>query len=415
SATEASGASSPPLPPPLPPLNPSEKLVREYLLSNPQFSSSALGKVQVMTGRYTNREWAEQIAETQKKVFELVELERKQGKRYEVPKIGSEEFARTIDHTLLKLEATESQIDALCSEARTEGFKSVCVRLNYVPRCISNLKGSTVIVACVVGFHEGTQDTLLKLEEARAAVAAGASELDIVLNHTILTRTNNPEGVPSQAATQGHKRDSTADTITWKNTEANSKPQDGTIPAAGPYSVPTSSAPTSSSTPPDEADISIPDYSAIYTELASLRSLCPPPTTLKLILETSQLTPAQILAAAHLAAAANFDFIKTSTGFNGPGAKLEDVQLMVAAAEYLSTKTESNGGSPVRSHKMQVKASGGIRSLDDAVRMLEAGATRLGTSSGLWIMQESRQRLKEGEGGKKKPALVSRLYTDDSV
>jgi deoxyribose-phosphate aldolase len=163
----------------------------------------------------------------------------------------------------------------------------------------------------------------------------------------------------------------------------------------------------------DETDI--PDYSAIYTELASLRSLCPSPTTLKLILETSQLSPPQILAAAHLAAAANFDFIKTSTGFNGPGATLSDVQLMVAAAEYLSVNTRSNGGSPVRGGglKMQVKASGGIRSLDDAVRMLEAGASRLGTSSGLWIMQEARARREEGQT--RRPSPVSRLYTDDSV
>jgi deoxyribose-phosphate aldolase len=134
---------------------------------------------------------------------------------------------------------------------------------------------------------------------------------------------------------------------------------------------------------------------------------------LKLILETSQLDHAQILAAAHLAAAANFDFIKTSTGFNGAGAQLEDVQLMVAASEYLSTKTQSNGGSPVRGRKMQVKASGGIRDVDAAIRMLEAGATRLGTSNGLWIMQESRQRLEDGPA--RRPSPVSRLYTDDST
>jgi deoxyribose-phosphate aldolase len=83
---------------------------------------------------------------------------------------------------------------------------------------------------------------------------------------------------------------------------------------------------------------------------------------------------------------------------------------MVAAAEYLSTKTKSNGGSPVRGRKMQVKASGGIRGLDDAVNYLEAGATRLGTSSGLWIMQEAR---KKAEGSTRPEA--TRLYTDDSV
>lgn len=86
---------------------------------------------------------------------------------------------------------------------------------------------------------------------------------------------------------------------------------------------------------------------------------------------------------------------------------------MVAASEYLSTKTKSNGGSPVRGRKMQVKASGGVRSLEDAIKMLEAGATRLGTSSGLWIMQESRTKQEEQEG--KRPVGVSRLYTDDSV
>jgi deoxyribose-phosphate aldolase len=246
-------------------------------------------------------------------------------------------------------------------------------------------------VACVVGFHEGTQDTYSKLREARAAVAAGASELDVVLNHSILTKASKS----TQPSTSGHKRDSTADTITWANTEANAKI--GSEPA------------TSSNEDP------IPDYSAIYTELASIRSLCPSPVVLKLILETSQLTHPQILAASHLAAAANFDFIKTSTGFNGPGAKLPDVQLMVAAAEYLSTRSKSNGGSPVRARKMQVKASGGIRSLEDAEKMLEAGATILGTSSGLWIMQEARQKgEKEGESGGR-PAGVSRLYTDDSV
>jgi deoxyribose-phosphate aldolase len=152
----------------------------------------------------------------------------------------------------------------------------------------------------------------------------------------------------------------------------------------------------------------IPDYSAIYAELASLRSLCPPPVVIKLILETSQLTPQQILAAAHLAAAANIDFIKTSTGFNGRGASLEDVKLMVAASEYLADKRVGSAG-----RKMQVKASGGVRSLETAMQMLEAGATRLGTSSGLWIMQEGRKVLEAG--GLKRPAPVSRLYTDDST
>lgn len=77
---------------------------------------------------------------------------------------------------------------------------------------------------------------------------------------------------------------------------------------------------------------------------------------------------------------------------------------------------------------MQVKASGGVRDLDTAVRMLEAGATRLGTSSGLWILQEARKKVgeermlgagvvkggKEEEEEEERPQGVTRLYTDDS-
>ena len=250
------------------------------------------------------------------------------------------------------------------------------MRLNWVSRCVTNLKGSSVVVAAVVGFHEGTQDTYEKLREARAAVAAGASELDLVLNYSLLTKHNRVQSPRLRS------HDSAIDSITAANTAANS----GTAT-------------------PDET----PDYSAIYRELASIRSLCPG-VVIKLILETSQLNAHQILAASHLAAAANLDFIKTSTGFNGPGASLPNVQLMVAAAEYLAARG-------VGSRQMQVKASGGVRSLEDAVKMLEAGATRLGTSSGLWIMQQARSKVDEAKGsvdGKDRPG-ATRLYTDDSV
>jgi len=265
-----------------------------------------------------------------------------------------------------------------------------------VQRCVSNLKGSDVLVACVVGFHEGTQDTYSKCREARAAVAAGAAELDVVLNHSLFTmhnRPNSPSSPPREVPAM-NPRDSAIDSITAANTAANA----------------------ASSTTGSEADHEpqeTPDYSAIYRELATIRSLCPG-TTLKLILETSQLNSAQILAASHLAAAASFDFIKTSTGFNGPGATLPNVQLMVGAAEYLAA-------SGVSRKKMEVKASGGVRELDTAVKMLEAGATRLGTSSGLWIMQEARAKVGEERtaagmalNDERRPSPATRLYTDDS-
>ncbi|KAL1611477.1 hypothetical protein SLS59_000196 [Nothophoma quercina] len=364
------------------PLTESEVLIRGFLAANPALDAD-LGPIEVMTDRYTNQEWAAQIAETQKAVLKEVESGERAAKLYEGPRMrnGNEalkELAKTVDHTVLKLDATGAQIDSLCSEARTEDFKSVCVRLNWVHRCVTNLKGSSVVVAAVVGFHEGTQDTYSKLREARACVQAGASELDLVLNHSLLTKHNKPS---SPTVIRSH--DSAIDSITAANTAANS------------------------GFASDEEEI--PDYSAIYRELASIRSLCPSPVVIKLILETSQLTPEQILAASHLAAAANLDFIKTSTGFNGPGASLPNVQLMVGAAEYLH-KTG------VSKRRMQVKASGGVRSLEDAVKMLEAGATRLGTSSGLWIMQQAREKIEQGKDGKggDRPA-ATRLYTDDSV
>ncbi|KAF2691742.1 aldolase [Lentithecium fluviatile CBS 122367] len=391
----------------------SETYIRDFLAANPSLDAE-LGDVEVMTDRYTNKEWAEQIKETQRKVLREVEERGKEdgkGWRYDVPAVGDGGLAKTMDHTVLKLDAGQAAIDGLCSEARIEGFKSVCIRLPWVSRCISNLKGTDVVVACVVGFHEGTQDTYSKLREARAAVAAGAAELDVVLNHSILTKHNQPSS-PSRPAAPS-SRDSTADTITAANTEANARPQNGTTATEGPYSVP-------GSVPGSQygEDEDIPDYSTIYKELASIRSLCPSPVILKLILETSQLSDSQILAASHLAAAANFDFIKTSTGFNGPGATLPHVRLMVTAAEYLSSKTPRNKGSPVRGNGklMKVKASGGIRSLEDARKMLETGAQRLGTSSGVWIIQEGRRASESEKGGEERPAgLKTRLYTDDSV
>jgi deoxyribose-phosphate aldolase len=106
------------------------------------------------TTRYTDPEWTNIIAST---VSAVKSSERP---KYPLPK----SIPGTIDHTLLKLDATPEQIDNLCAEARVHGFATVCVRPNWVSRCVSNLKGSPVGVASVVGFHEGTGDLYQKLE-----------------------------------------------------------------------------------------------------------------------------------------------------------------------------------------------------------------------------------------------------------
>jgi len=93
----------------------------------------------------------------------------------------------------------------------------------------------------------------------------------------------------------------------------------------------------------------------------------------KVILETSLLKNEEKARACELAIEARADFVKTSTGFSTGGATAEDVALMNRI---------------VRDKGLGVKASGGIRSLADLRRMVEAGATRIGTSSGIKILQE---------------------------
>jgi len=105
----------------------------------------------------------------------------------------------------------------------------------------------------------------------------------------------------------------------------------------------------------------------------------------KVILETALLTHEEKARACELAVKARADFVKTSTGFSSGGATVEDVALMSRI---------------VRDKRLGVKASGGIRSLADLLRMVQAGATRIGTSSGIKILQEAAGRAAGSEGAK---------------
>lgn len=115
------------------------------------------------------------------------------------------------------------------------------------------------------------------------------------------------------------------------------------------------------------------DHAHVLRDICAVVSVCKRNHALcKVILETALLTEAEIEAASKLAIAAGADFIKTSTGFSTRGASVVDVRLMASLA---------------LPHGVQVKASGGIRSLEDAEIMMEAGATRLGTSSGVKMIK----------------------------
>ncbi|HHV82688.1 MULTISPECIES: deoxyribose-phosphate aldolase [Tepidanaerobacter] len=102
-----------------------------------------------------------------------------------------------------------------------------------------------------------------------------------------------------------------------------------------------------------------------------------PEAKVKVILETGYLDENEKVSACQLAKAAQADFVKTSTGFGAGGATVDDVKLM----------------KKIVGNAMEVKASGGIRDAKTALAMIEAGATRIGTSSGITIIQDYEQQI----------------------
>ncbi|MBN1584920.1 deoxyribose-phosphate aldolase [Candidatus Uhrbacteria bacterium] len=219
------------------------------------------------------------------------------------------ELAKLIDHTLLKPEATASDVGGLCDEARRFGFAAVCVNPCFVPLCRRLLEGSGVRVCTVIGFPLGANAAETKAFEARQAIRDGADELDTVI---------------SIGALKGGR-----------------------------------------------FDLVLEDIAAVVREA---RADSGRPIAVKAIIEASRLTDGEKVRACNLAVEAGADFVKTSTGFGGGGATVGDVRLMRAAVG------DSAG----------VKASGGIRTGEDALAMLAAGATRLGISrSGSLAILES--------------------------
>lgn len=112
------------------------------------------------------------------------------------------------------------------------------------------------------------------------------------------------------------------------------------------------------------------DLQTVLADIQAVRAACLG-HVLKVIIETSQLTDEEKVTACKLSAQAGADFVKTSTGFTGAGATAQDVALMKRSIPAT----------------MQVKASGGVRSREDFEAMVAAGATRIGASSGVKIIE----------------------------
>ena len=112
------------------------------------------------------------------------------------------------------------------------------------------------------------------------------------------------------------------------------------------------------------------DYQETYNDIKAVVNAAKG-KTVKVILETCYLTDEEIIFACQCAKDAGANFVKTSTGFGSGGATFEHVKLMKQTVQ----------------DALEVKASGGIRNREDAMKMIEAGATRLGTSKGVEIME----------------------------
>jgi deoxyribose-phosphate aldolase len=114
-------------------------------------------------------------------------------------------------------------------------------------------------------------------------------------------------------------------------------------------------------------------FDDVEADIAAVRAAAPKPIVLKVIIESAALSDEEIVGACRAAVAADADFVKTSTGFHSTGGATEHaVRLM----------------SDTVAGRLGVKASGGIRTLDDARRMVAAGATRLGVSGSRAMLEE---------------------------
>ena len=206
-----------------------------------------------------------------------------------------------IDHTLLKPDASQEQIETLIEEAKKYDFASVCVNPTWVNFAAQALKATDVKVCTVIGFPLGANTPELKAFETSDAIQNGANEIDMVINIGALKSRN--------------------------------------------------------------FDLVERDIRAVVEAAKG--------TLVKVIIETCLLTDDEKVRACQLAQKAGADFVKTSTGFSTGGATVADVALM--------RKTVGPD--------MGVKASGGARSYEDALAFIKAGATRIGASSGVAIME----------------------------
>ncbi|AZO96637.1 deoxyribose-phosphate aldolase [Halocella sp. SP3-1] len=212
-------------------------------------------------------------------------------------------MADLIDHTILKPDATEDEVEKICKEAVKYSFASVCINPVHVPLVSKLLAGTGVKVCTVIAFPLGANTSTIKALEAKEALANGAEEIDMVINIGYLKSGK---------------------------------------------------------------------YLAVEQDIAAVVEAVKEKALVKVIIETALLTEEEKIAACVLASLAGADYVKTSTGFATDGAKVADIKLM----------------RNVVGSQMGVKASGGVRDNKTAKEMVSAGASRIGASASIKIVNE---------------------------
>lgn len=214
------------------------------------------------------------------------------------------EFAKLIDHTLLKPSADYKLVEKYVEEARKYGFKALVLPLSLIP-IAREISGNTVSYATVIGFPLGSTSTSVKVYEVLQAAEHGVSEVDVVMNINYFKMRKH-------------------DSVLRDMVEVVSAAKKSGVEAV------------------------------------------------KVIIETNLLSDEEKVSALELVVKSGADYVKTCTGFLNGGVTLHDVALLSRAARG----------------RVRVKASGGIRHAVDAVALVLAGASRIGTSSGAEIVEE---------------------------
>lgn len=229
-------------------------------------------------------------------------------------------LAKMIDHSILQPTHTDADLEKQCAIARKYNVASVCVKPYAVKKAVNLLRGSDVMVGCVIGFPHGGSSTAVKVFESEQACNDGAVEIDMVINI--------------------------------------GKALGG-------------------------------DWDYIENEIKTITDTCHMNNAIvKVIFETDFITRAEDkIKLCEICTKAGADFVKTSTGygfvkqpngdFNYKGATVSDIELM-------------------RKHcgpKVQVKCAGGVRTLDDLLKMRAAGATRSGATATETMMEEAMKRF----------------------